>query len=105
MQWFDRWFLRMSKRAWEMAREQDENPPYAMGARSHKLVAVEDSRLSSRRKMNMALMPANGGSILEISWYDSKKDHHDNDLYIIDDDDELAPQLASILMQHKMRHG
>lgn len=105
MRWFDRWFLRMSKRAWEMAKEQDENLPYPSTSRSHKLVAVEDTRIQSRRRMTMSMMPATGGSILEINWYDSKRDHHDTDLYIIDDEAELAPQLASILMQHKMRHG
>lgn len=102
MRWFDRWFMRMSKRAWDLAREDGDmhNIYTSTGPR---IVSAKES-VDSRRKLNLSIMPATGGSILQINWYDERKDHHDSDLYIINDDEELAPQLASILMQHKMRH-
>ena len=101
MRWFDRWFMKMSKRAWELSKK--ENEPDYMISTVRPTVAIERS-IDSRQKLNMSLMPATGGSILQITWYDDKRDHHDNDLYIINDEEDLAPQLASILMQHKMRH-
>jgi len=93
--------MKMSKRAWELSKK--ENEPDYMISTVRPTVAIERS-IDSRQKLNMSLMPATGGSILQITWYDDKRDHHDNDLYIINDEEDLAPQLASILMQHKMRH-
>lgn len=101
MRWFDRWFMKMSKRAWELSKK--ENEPDYMISTVRPSIAVERS-IDSRQKLSMSLMPATGGSILQINWYDERKDHHDSDLYIINDEEDLAPQLASILMQHKMRH-
>ena len=103
MKWFDRWFMKMSKRAWEQSR-QDENIIYTTTGAAPPPRPMVTKALDSRHSMNMKLMPATGGSILEIHWYDERKDHHENDLYIIDDNEDLAPQLASIIMQHKMRH-
>jgi hypothetical protein len=102
MKWVDRWFMRMSKRAWEMSKKENE-PDYMISTVRPSSAVVERS-IDSRQKLNMSLMPATGGSILQISYYDERKDHHDSDLYIINDNEDLAPQLASILMQHKMRH-
>lgn len=95
--------MKMSKRAWEMSKEEGNRySDMPMAVPSNRLVA--ERSIDSRQKLSMSLMPATGGSILQINWYDERKDHHDSDLYIINDDEDLAPQLASILMQHKMRH-
>ena len=103
MKWIDRWFMKMSKRAWEMAKNEPDIE-YRNAVRPTHVSISTERALDTRHKLNMTLMPATGGSILQINWYDERKDHHDSDLYIINDDEDLAPQLASILMQHKMRH-
>ena len=108
MKWFDRWFAKKAKWAWEnhdriMGDDTARREEYG----NHRLSVVSpriEKTVDHRHSMNMKLMPATGGSILEIHWYDDRKDHHLNDLYIIDDEQDLAPQLASIIMQHKMRH-
>ena len=108
MRWFDRWFAKKAKWAWE---NHDSIVDAGNTARDdygqRNLLRVSTAKpdsINTRQSFNMRMMQATGGSILEINWYDERKDHHETDLYIIDDGEELAPQLASIIMQHKMRH-
>lgn len=42
--------------------------------------------------------------MLEIQRYDDKRDRHESDLYLIDDNGDLAEQLASILVQHRLKN-
>jgi hypothetical protein len=96
MKWFDRWFMKMSRRAWETASK--ENTAYA-NAPNTKI----EKYLHATRSLNMRLVPAVGGLVLEISYQNDVLDHFVNDLYVLDDNSDLAPQLASIIMQHKLK--
>ena len=98
MKWFDRWFQKQSKKAWEAAREHGNSS--AVGMKS-----VSISRdLDSRESANIRVHDAVGGRVIEISSYDNLKDRTNRELYIIHEDAELGPELTSIIMQHSLRH-
>ena len=98
MKWFDRWFAKQSKKAWEASREHGNSS--AVGMKS-----VSISRdLDSRESANIRVHDAVGGRVIEISSYDNLKDRTNRELYIIHEDAELGPELTSIIMQHSLRH-
>ena len=99
MKWFDRWFQRQSKKAWEAARENCDSSP---GAAMKSISISRD--LDSRESANIRVHDAVGGRVIEISSYDNLKDRTNRELYIIHEDAELGPELTSIIMQHSLRH-
>ena len=99
MKWFDRWFAKQAKKAWEAARENRDHSPVS-GMKS-----VSISRdLDSRESANIRVHDAIGGRVIEISTYDNHKDRHNRELYIVHEDAELGPELTNIIMQHSLRH-
>jgi Fic family protein len=48
---------------------------------------------------------AYGGTIIEVSDYDEHTDRYNRDLYIITAEQDLSTEIASILVQHNLRHG
>ena len=99
MKWFDRWFLKQSKKAWDAAREYRDNPAGVVS----KSVSISRD-LDSRESANIRVHDAVGGRVIEISSYDNLKDRTNRELYIIHEDAELGPELTSIIMQHSLRH-
>ena len=98
MKWFDRWFAKQSKKAWEASREHLSSTVVGM-----KSVSISRD-LDSRESANIRVHDAVGGRVIEISSYDNLKDRTNRELYIIHEDAELGPELTSIIMQHSLRH-
>ena len=102
MKWFDRWFARQSKKAWESAQADRAHE-------KHSLISVTKStsvhnELDSRGAATIRIHGAHGGKVVEISSYDERRGEHDRDLYIVRDDADLGPELTSIIMQHSLRY-
>lgn len=99
MKWFDRWFQRQAKKAWEAAQE---DRGIIHKASSNSLRVSQD--LDSRGAATIRIHGAHGGKVIEISHWDERKSEHERDLYIVRDDAELGPELTSIIMQHSLRY-
>ena len=97
MKWFDRWFQRQAKKAWD---HYDENPRLTTSAKSPSV----SNELDSRRAATIRIHAAHGGKVIEISSWDERKGEHDRDLYIVHDNAELGPELTSIILQHNLRY-
>lgn len=69
-----------------------------------KASAVDDD-LSTRSSANFKFHTANGGTVAQVSWYDSKRDRYESELYIIGEDKDLGQEVSSIIMQHHLRNG
>lgn len=96
MKWLDRWFVRMSKRAWENSKKASEPV---------NTLAVSAPHLSSYNNFNLSIHRANnGGYAVEISSYDRIKDEHNRDLYVIGTEQDLCQELSSIITQHSLRY-
>ena len=101
MKWFDRWFAKQAKKAWEAAQADRHNMVYTSD-KPPRLAPSQD--LDTTSAANIRIHAAHGGKVIEISNWDSRHDCHNRELYIVRDDAELGPELTSIIMQHSLRH-
>ncbi len=67
--------------------------------------AALDDEMNTKSSVNFKFHSAQGGTVAQVSWYDSKRDRYESDLYIISDDKDLGQEVASIIMQHHLRNG
>lgn len=96
MKWFDRWFQRQAKKAWESVHEYNVISTAAKPMRP-------PHELDTRGAATIRIHAAHGGRVIEISHWDERRGEHERDLYIVHDDTELGPELTSIIMQHSLR--
>lgn len=68
-------------------------------------VPVQGCSLGSDRDsaMNMRFMRANGGIVINTNKYDSVKDRHYDNLYIVVEGQDLAQEISKILMVENLR--
>jgi hypothetical protein len=99
MKWFDRWFQKQAKRAWEAA--QEENNLIHL-----KPVGMGSSNRIDANGINMKLHVANGGYIVEFHRYDDRKDRAFNELHVINDGEDLGQRLSEVIVQYILsNHG
>ena len=107
MKWFDRWFAKQAKKAWEAA-QADSRGEWPHEKHSRLVSATKSpgihNELDSRGAATIRIHGAHGGKVIEISHWDERKSEHERDLYIVRDDAELGPELTSIIMQHSLRY-
>ena len=85
MKWFDKWFAKKCKQAWENENKLNE----VRG----ELV----SRVSSEKTMNLGITRANGGWVVESNQYDKKTDRNNQHIHIVTDDKDLGEELNKII--------
>jgi hypothetical protein len=104
MKWFDHWFARKCKWAWEhnlrdesLVRDDHIN---IITPKSHRGVAIgkDSTRSLNGHGMNFTLYRAVGGHILETNRYDERTDRRHNELYMIDEERDFATQVAQAIM-------
>lgn len=96
MKWFDNWFAKKCKEAWDNAQKQQYVVPGSSirtydGLNSHGL--------------NMTLYKADGGTVVEFRHYDPVKDRNNNSLHVITDQEDMAQRLSQIITMEIMRNG
>lgn len=96
MKWFDNWFAKKCKQAWE--NEQNSLNKYV----ETKLTAAEPE--ISSEGMNFTVYKASGGYVFESRRYDSKYDRRDCKLYIITEDMDIGTELGKILTFESLRN-
>lgn len=115
MRWFDNWFARQCKKAWEGARDSEDYDtsisPSKSSRRRNKLAKLTSSSASDdvdmmndRQCYSLKMQTANGGTVIQVSHYDDNKDEWSNDLYVVDDNKDLGVEITSILVQYRLRH-
>ena len=94
-QWFDNWFAKKCKQAWEnYCVVEDSQPPG--------LTAI-NSTILHQRGMNFTIYQANGGYVMEYSKYDERTDKHYQALHIISNDQELGQGIAHIITYEMLK--
>ncbi len=94
MKWFDKWFAKKCKQAWEDGRKEKEVGLALTAARS-----IE----SSSNGMTFTVYRASGGHVIETRKYDRKRDTNDNGLHIITDDKDLGEEIGRIITFEHLR--
>lgn len=93
MKWLDNWFRYQCNKA--MNTIPNDTPV---------CVKAVDDIIDHRKSYNIKMQPAHGGTILEVSHYDTRKDEYNRDLYIIEQDKDIGQEISSILVQYRLTH-
>ena len=112
MKWFDKWFAKKCKQAWEDSqngtedRDESKYPNIGLAtgrpSRRNTLTVKGDDSLHSRGT-SFTLYNANGGTVVELRDYDPLNDRHNNVLYVISSDKDLGEQLGHIVTMEALK--
>jgi hypothetical protein len=74
--------------------DDSDNEVFATASDSHQ---SDDLEINHDNAIHFAVLPANGGRIVQIRYYDRVKDRNLTKLHVITPDEDLAESLAHIL--------
>lgn len=100
MKWFDRWFARKCKWAWETAQKNPDDPDRP---EVRQLVEKSDAPWGDGLRINVKKVI--GGSVVSFRTYDRVKDRSDERHYIITDEQEFDRELGKIITLESMRQS
>ena len=105
MKWFDKWFVRKCRWAWENKDvvEQDITEEQAKRTIGMQLVAAEDSSWGDGLRINVRKVI--GGSVISFRTYDRIKDRSDERHYIITDEQDFNSELGKMITMESMRQS
>jgi hypothetical protein len=100
MKWFDRWFVRKCKWAWETAQKNrdDLDRPEV-----RQLIEKDDAPWNDGLRINVKKVI--GGSIVSFRTYDRVKDRSDERHYIITDEQDFNSELGKMITLESMRQS
>ena len=89
MKWFDKWFAKKCRQAWDAgAKEAAETMP----------VPIQKTyRIDSERTINLNITKANGGWVIEHRQHDKHRDRSNSNVHIITDDKDLGQEIGKII--------
>lgn len=93
---FKKWFRDQCMEAWQNDCETCTQPIE---------VKAKDDIIDYRSNYAVRMQPAKGGTILEVSHYDSRKGEFNKELFIVTDTSDLGSEISSILVQYKLTHS
>lgn len=99
MKWFDKWFYKQAKKAWDNKDRYEEShwlkekTQMAIG----QAVSIDRGRAEGEERISFELTSAVGGRILNVRRYDDRKDRHDNQTYVIPSGEDVGARVAKIL--------
>ena len=105
MKWFDRWFIRKSKWAWENKHFCDGDYPGEAIASSGRVRDIEEDPHELNDGLRINLKKVIGGSLVTFRTYDRKLDRNENKTYIITSDQDFNVELAKIITMESMRQS
>lgn len=98
MKWFDNWFLKQSRKAWERVQIEPVSQS-DIGYLSKRSISRDlNSPSTSFRTYN-----ANGGTVVEVSYYDVTTDRSSTSLHVIPKDEDLGQALAHIITYEALK--
>ena len=92
MKWFDKWFLKKCRQAWDNTKEPAKTEGLSMRTNS-----IDSSG------MNFTVYRANGGHVIETRTHDRRNDRYSHGLHIITDDKDLGDEIAKIITYENIR--
>ena len=93
MKWFDKWFAKKSKEAWENTKKENIYIEKALNTMHDPI----PSRVDNEKTMTFKITKANGGWVIEHYQYDKKSDRNKNGIHIVTDDKNLGEELSKII--------
>ena len=96
MKWFDKWFAKKCRHAWE---GREDEP---VGVSLSSVTKVRGNSLEANG-MNFSVYKANGGYVVEYRQYDRQRDRSDNKLHIVHEEQNLGEELGKIISFEALR--
>jgi len=104
MKWFDRWFIKKFKLAWQHRDEELEEDVYPTSNKvGTRRSLVINNDVESDTGLNITVRKAIGGKIVTFRHYDHKTDCHSNKLYIVPDEMDFEHELGKMITLESMR--
>jgi len=107
MKWFDKWFYKQAKKAWENKDryEIEEESKRILSATEKRTLnmaiggqaMVERGRAEGEDRVTFELTSAVGGRILNVRRFDNRKDMHDSQTYVIPSGEDVGERVAKII--------
>ena len=66
-------------------------------------MAVRESHEANIEGLRFTVMPARGGTIVQLRSYDSKRDQHDYATYVVPDGEDIAQEVGRIVSMELMK--
>jgi len=109
MEWFDRWFYKQAKKAWDSKDryEMEEESKQILSAKEKRSLnmsglqigtaMIERGAVEGQDRISFELTSAVGGRILNVRRYDERKDSHNNQTYVIPSGEDVGARVAKII--------
>ncbi len=98
MKWFEKWFAKKCREAWENARNEPDSPVSMSSAKVREADGFETDN-----GLRMEVHRAIGGRIVSFRHYDRKTDRSYSKVYVIHDELDFERELGKIITQESMR--
>ena len=102
MKWFDRWFVRKCKWAWDNRDIADVADTSRLGSAKY-ATPVEEDAAPWRDGLRINIKKMIGGFVVTFRTYDRIKDRSDERCYIITDEQDFNSELGKIITVESMR--
>jgi hypothetical protein len=99
MKWFDNWFRKKCKEAWEST-----NQPYPSNLVVASAKYAGHGSLDSHG-LTLSIYGADGGTVLEFRHYDMIKDRSDYALHVISQNENFEERVAQAITMEMLRKG
>ena len=104
MKWFDKWFIRKSKWAWDnkhLIHDEKETVYYDSSAKIGQPISDDPHDLNDG--LRICIKKVIGGSLVTFKTYDKKMDRSTDKTYIITSEQDFNAELAKIITLESMR--
>jgi len=99
MKWFNEWFAKKCREAWENRNQRKE-----AAISSDSILPTRDPSINIHSHgLSFTVYRANGGYVIEHRRYDAKHDRNDTGLYIITEDKDLGYEIGKIITFESIR--
>jgi len=115
MKWFDNWFAKKCKEAWESAqneeKEADNSPlvPRIRGSQSSRnrvglatASSVDNTELQSR-STTFKMYQANGGTVIELRHFDEARENWESSLHVIPSGEDMGKAIEHIITYEALK--
>jgi hypothetical protein len=103
MKWFDRWFARKCKWAWENRDEVMLDPSTNITKARAIPQDIELEQTGWEDGLRITIKKMIGGSVVSFRTYDRRTDRSESRHYIITDDEDFTTELGKIITMESMR--
>ena len=105
MKWFDRWFIRKSKWAWDNKHllSDDYDSYKIVGSQSPMPVETDPHDLNDG--LRICVKKVIGGSLVTFKTYDKRIDRSSDKTYIITSEQDFNTELGKIITMESIRQG